>query len=143
VAGIESKVKAEIPSVISDNDDQFLVQDSKKNQFYVSTGAELLEAMRFKQDYEDHSDDAVPFMQILADWKKRYNDRFLDLIINIGDGSLNLFIIQKSEQYDEELHDAVVDLEVALFNSTGHGDFDIDCMVLPNMSKDNLSAFIY
>jgi hypothetical protein len=90
-----------------------VVEPDDHDRFVVTMREAALACKRVESDkeWEEHFSQ---FLVSLEKWAEQHLDRINAVLVNVGDGALNIFVCTISPLYDTELDDTISDLDIAL-----------------------------
>ena len=121
---------ADIP-VIPENRDQF-----------VLTVEDAVRACKAYDNQLAFSNQFEHLLEELSQWIIERKDVMSSAHLSIRENGLRLIVVQKNVEYDRELAEALVDLDLHIANAEEYRLIDLDVMAVPHVSRDSLVAFL-
>lgn len=114
-------------------------RDKQRFEVQKDRAIEILQAAKESERFEKQFDF---LLSTLAAWTNPWKGKIAQAVITLQDASLAFVVVQRSEKYDEDFQDALLDLD---FNVANDPDFDLiklTTLLLPNVAGDALASFL-
>jgi len=70
---------------------------------------------------------------IILQWHHKHQPQISKLFLTFGDGRLMLLVVASSEQYDEKLHDSLIDLDLRVYDEPDVKPYKLATRLVPDM----------
>lgn len=93
--------------------EQIVVEPDDKDRF-VMTMKEVAQACKKHEDDKEWQQQFDSFLIRLREWGAKHSVKVNDIVVAVGDGTLNVFVCTNDSMIDFDFEDEISDLDVAL-----------------------------
>jgi hypothetical protein len=124
-----------------DNNDAIVVTPRNQKRFTIQKDR-AIEALRLVKDAERFTPQFDLLLEKLALWVKERANDIRAAIVTLQDNSLVFVVMQSSIPYDEQLQDALADLDFVIAQDTDLDLIRLRTVMLPLVDNDALGSFL-
>ena len=124
-----------------DTNDEIVVTPRSKKRFTIQKDR-AIEALRLVKDTERFTPQFDLLLEKLARWVKERAADIRAAIITLQDNSLVFVVMQSNVPYDEQLQDALADLDFSIAQDTDLDLVRLRTVMLPLVDNDALKSFV-
>ena len=137
----ETKKIESVPNIRIFGDDQVLVSNVNGDRFVLSMQQAVDACGAFSRSM-DLSKQIGLLSQKLADWSRKQMGAIRSAHLTIRDSRLSFVVVQKGVEFDEQLSDALTELDFEIADDPELDLIRLDTIAIPNASPESLAAFI-